>query len=783
MFKTIKSKIIILAVTNIMLALLMLAVVFYAGIFRMKMKQLMLQNYGYSINTFVQQIDDKVIRAIDNSKDLALLGSLYYKTDRSVPLTNKAIIKLFENYENSLGGGIWFEPYVVNKNQKRNCFYAYRDKNGKLVLDESFESEEYDYHNQGWYKQIMSQIDKEHDTAWSLPYYEDRGSKTMMITVGTGIFDGDKLVGLSTVDWELNTIFEEIKEMKPLEKGFNMYTKKEKIKDSFSLFASGKDNYIIASDDPYLDNDKLVGKTLDNIPWYRENLYYITYFKYHGKTYVPFVRNTINGMLLIVNIPKSEMFKDVDQFMSNMLIIMVSFLVIIPLLLYITLSRYIIKPIDKLTEIAEKISKGEDVKIKIEKPAEFAQLALTFDIMTKNIKIITKEREKINSELSVAKSIQSSSLPNIFPPYPDIKEFDILASMDPAKEVGGDFYDFYFIDKNGNFLFLIADVSGKGIPAALFMMTTKTLINNMFLLNCEPQKLINVINKKICEHNKEGLFITMFSGIVNIKTGKAYFVNCGHNKPLIRHKNGEFEYYDIDNNLPLGVFEDTKFNIVETNLQKGDIIFAYTDGITEAVNEEEQMYGEERLKESLNNVKTDDINEIVSNVKQNLKTYTAEAEQSDDITMICFKFNGNNEYTENTKTYKAIAKKENYKSFCDWLHGTLNEWETDKELFNKIDMCAEEIFANISFYAYGKNEGEITVSAKKEDNRIVLVFEDYGMTYNPLEKPDPDITLPPMKRQLGGLGIFMVKNMTKDMIYNRIDDKNQLTLIFDNPHA
>ena len=152
MFKTIKSK--FLVWTFVMLAVLMLAFVSYIGIFRMKMKQLMIQNYGNSINAFVQQLDDKVIRAVDNSKDLALLGSLYYKTDRSIPLTNKSIIKLFENYENSLGGGIWFEPYVVNKNQKRNCFYVYRNKNGKLILDEDFASDEYDYHNQGWYNMI-----------------------------------------------------------------------------------------------------------------------------------------------------------------------------------------------------------------------------------------------------------------------------------------------------------------------------------------------------------------------------------------------------------------------------------------------------------------------------------------------------------------------------------------------------------------------------------------------------------------------------------------------------
>ena len=773
MFKTIKSKILIL--TFVMLAVLMLVFICYVGIFRMKMKQLMLQNYSYSVNSFVQQINEKVIRAQDNSKDLALLGSLFYKTDRSVPLTNRAITKLFENYENSLGGGIWFEPYIVDKTQKRTCFYAYRNKNGEIVLDENFSSDEYDYHNQGWYKQIMGQINKENPMAWSLPYYENQGSRTMMITVGTGIFDGNKLIGLSTVDWELSSIFEEIKEMKPIERGFYLFKTKGRIKDSFSLFASGKDNYIIATDDPNLDNDKLVGKTLDNIPWYNDNLFHTTYFDYQGKKYVPFVKHTINGMLLIINVPKTEMFKDIDKFVFQIFIVIICVAVLIPLFLYTRLNKDIITPIDKLTQIARKIAKGQDITIKIEKPEEFAQLASTFDIMTKNIKTITKEREKINSELSVAKSIQASSLPNIFPPFPDRKEFEIFASMEPAKEVGGDFYDFYFIDKNDNFMFLIADVSGKGVPAALFMMTTKTLINNLSQVGYEPKELIKLINKKVCENNKEGLFVTMFSGIVNMKTGKTYFVNCGHNKPLIKHKNGSFEYLEIDNNMPLGVFDDLDFNITETKLEKGDIIFTYTDGITEAVNTNEEMYGEQNLEKSINETMSDDINEIVSTVKQNLKTYTENAEQSDDITMLCFKYNGED---FNKKVYNNIAKKENYKHFCDWLHGTLKEWNTNSELFNTIDMCCEEIFANISFYAYGENEGDIDVSAHKTADEIILTFTDSGMEYNPLKKPDPDINLPPMERPLGGLGIYMVKNMTKNVTYERVDGKNILTLIF-----
>ena len=775
MFKTIKSKILVLAL--VMLAILMLAFACYAGIFRMKTKQLMLQNYSFSVNSFVQQIDEKVIKMEDNSNDLALIGDLFYKTDRSIPLTNRAITKIFDNYRNSLGGGIWFEPYIIDKNQKRLCFYAYRNKQGNLILDEDFASEDYDYHNQGWYKQIISQIDKEHDTAWSLPYYEDLGSRTMMITVGTGIFDGDKLIGISTVDWALDSIFEEISEMKPIENGFSFFAKRERIKGSFSLFADKRHNYIIVSDDPFLDNGAVVGKTLDKIPWYRDNLEEITYFKYHDKLYTPFVKYLSNGMMLIICIPKTEMFKDIDKFMLNMIIVLIMSSFLIPTLLYEVLNKYIVDPIDKLIKIAQKISKGEEVKIKIEKPEEFAQLASTFDKMTSDIKTITKDREKISSELSIAKSIQASSIPNVFPPFPERNEFEIYASMESAKEVGGDFYDFCFIDDKDNFMFLIADVAGKGIPAALFMMTTKTLISNLAQLNYAPKELIKLINQKICSNNKEGFFVTMFSGIVNIKTGKSYFVNCGHNIPLIKHSSGEYEYIKIDNNIPLGVFEDANFSISEMQLEKGDIIFTYTDGVTEAMNNKDELFGEKRLSESLNKIKNiEDTKEIITALKQEIKNYTASTPQSDDITMLCFKYLGENNNMGNV--YNDSAIKENYKSFRNWLHKNLTDLNINKELFNDIDMCAEEIFANISFYAYPQKDGTIQALIEKIGSELILKFEDSGVEYNPLKKPDPDINLPPEERPLGGLGIFMVKNLAEKVHYERIDGKNLLTLVF-----
>ena len=761
MFKDIKRQMMVVVLSMFLALVTVLCI--YSYIFLRNTKALLIDSYSHSISVFAESINKDVLRIENNSEDLALMGSLFYKAGQDATIAKAAIKKIFENYENSLGGGIWFEPYVVDKNQKRFCIYAYRNSQDKVVLDETFNSEEYNYHNQGWYKQIISSVTKEHNTAWSLPYKENQGSEKLMITAGTGIYDdAGNLIGISTVDWEVNEIFQEISKMNPTA-------------NSFALFADKNHDYILVSNDPYLDNSNLTGKSLSNIPWYRGNLKQVTYHTYHHKKFIPYVKNLDNGMFLIINIPKLELFRSSMIHVGILSFILILISILIAGLLYNILKMYIIRPIDKLMLIANKISKGEDIHITIAKPEEFAELASTFDKMTKNIKTITKERERIDSELSIARSIQESSLPNIFPPFPDKKEFDIYASMQPAKQVGGDFYDFFFIDDE-NFMFLIADVSGKGVPAALFMMTVKTLISNIAQVGHSPKELIETVNRKICLTNKQGLFVTMFIGIVNINTGKITYINCGHNQPLIKTENNEYKYMETNSNIVLGAFDNTEFDVCESQLKAGDTIFAYTDGITEALNANDEMYGEERLLTCLNKYHNEDIQKLADNVKHDILEFTNSVPQSDDLTMLIFKYN--NQTLK--RIFKDMAIQENYKSFYTWLHDTCEEWKLNPELINKLDMCCEELYANITFYSYPPKTGIIEVTISKTTDKIILQFEDEGIPYNPLEKADPDITLPPEERPCGGLGIFMVKEMADDIKYQHIGNKNVLTVIFNN---
>ncbi len=764
MFNTLKSKIIIIVFS--MFITLVCVLTAFTCLYYRDTKYLMLEYVSKNVETQAQNINKELVKIEKNARSLALMGELYYKFDRNKSIAEKTVIQVFDNYPDSLGGGIWFKPYYITPEKEYDCIYVYRNKQGNIVTDYNFESQEYDYPQQSWYKEIMPHITKNHNIEWSSPYLEKIGSNSYMITAGVGIYDNNaKLVGISTVDWEIHAVVNAIQKIK---------NKLNLSNNCFALFAYPQKDYVIVSTDKFLDNDSIIGKSLKNVPWYNDNLINIIYFDYHGKKYTPYVKNLDNGMVFILCIPMWELFGKI--FISTIIlsIILLLLSVFLALMLYRVLSNNILKPIGKLIFIANKIGQGDNnIEIKIEKPKEFEKLASTFDKMTKDIKNITKERERIDSELAIAKSIQTSSLPDIFPPFPERKEFDIYASMIAAKEVGGDFYDFYFIDED-NFMFLIADVSGKGIPAALFMMTAKTLISNTSQMTKDPNELIELINQKICSNNKHGLFITMFAAIVNLKTGKMYCMNCGHNPPLIKQNDEEYKYLDIDANCVLGVIEDAQFKIYETQLHEGDIIFTYTDGVTEALNNQEEMYGEDRLLQCMNDCENDEIKEILNNVKDNVHKFTGAIPQSDDLTMLIFKY-GSNEL-ENKKAFASFATPINYKKFYTWLHEICNEWDLSEELTTKLDMCAEEIYANVQFYAYGEEKGMIEVSVTRKYGGIDVEFSDSGVKYNPLEKEDPDITLPPEERPVGGLGIFMVKQMADDVKYEYKDGKNILTI-------
>lgn len=340
----------------------------------------------------------------------------------------------------------------------------------------------------------------------------------------------------------------------------------------------------------------------------------------------------------------------IDRNIINMMGIFILVAFVMLIIVYqvaIRFSNKFVEPIEKLKDDVEIISKGQlDYKAKVIGNDEVSDLASSFNDMTTDIKsyindltTLTAERERNSAELSVATRIQVGMLPSDFPAFPNDKRFDIFATMNPAKEVGGDFYDFFKIG-NDHIAIVVADVSGKGIPAALFMSIGKALIKDHTFINRDLASVFRSVNNILCEENKENLFITAFEAVINLKTGKLTYVNAGHELPYI-YKNGKtWNAYEMKPGFVLGGMEDVNFAVGEMVLEKGDRIFEYTDGVTEATNVDNELYGMDRLKVALDTNKIKSVTELLPAVKGDIDKFVGTAPQFDDITMLCFEYRG-----------------------------------------------------------------------------------------------------------------------------------------------
>ncbi|MBD3878787.1 MAG: SpoIIE family protein phosphatase, partial [Quinella sp. 1Q5] len=312
-------------------------------------------------------------------------------------------------------------------------------------------------------------------------------------------------------------------------------------------------------------------------------------------------------------------------------------------------SAMFVKPIHELSDGVREIASGNlDKKLDIHTGDEIEHLATCFNAMTDELKAymanltkVTAEKERIATELDVAKDIQSGMLPKDFPTR---KDFELLATMKPAKEVGGDFYDFYFIDET-HLAITVADVSGKGIPAALFMVIAKTVLKNFMVSTHNREGLAEVVaaaNDKLCANNEAMMFVTAFVGALDLETGEFTFVNAGHNPPVIYHAaNNYCDFLDVKKNFVLGPMDGIPFVEQKINLEHGDLLFLYTDGVTEALNVKEEEYLPDRLIDFMNSTDcTKDLETLLRNVRGDLSKHVRGAEQSDDITMFALRFNG-----------------------------------------------------------------------------------------------------------------------------------------------
>jgi sigma-B regulation protein RsbU (phosphoserine phosphatase) len=403
---------------------------------------------------------------------------------------------------------------------------------------------------------------------------------------------------------------------------------------------------------------------------------------------------------------------------------------------------------------------------------EFARLSDGINATVGSLRdAIADEAARNDRDLATAKAIQESALPRSFPPFPEVDSFDIYASMNAAREVGGDFYDFFLLDDDRVCL-LIADVSGKGIPASLFMMAAKTEISSNIRAGMDLGIAMQTANWHLCQGNDAGMFVTVWAAVLDYATGELTYVNAAHNPPLLRH-GGKWEWLKERCGLFLGTFETAKYREERITLEKGDELFLYTDGVNEAFSVTEEQYGDDRLEEFLSAHADLHPHALVDAMRSELQTWAEGAEQSDDITMLSIEYGA---HPEATGSITLEATTENLTAALNLVRSELASRYCPITVQHKVDVALEELYVNVCTHAYAEQgePGKVRVDYvfNANPNSITVSLTDWGPAFNPLSHDDPSAPTSIDETPIGGLGLLMVKKSTDDLSYLRDGDAN-----------
>ncbi len=495
--------------------------------------------------------------------------------------------------------------------------------------------------------------------------------------------------------------------------------------------------------------------------------------------------------LILCEIDINNVVQEARRFLREYIFLMVMIMALLNIGFVYRMNKYIADPINDISEAARSYINDKNAGIldqphfqdlKVRSGDEVENLATTLADMEKeigeyirDIMTITRDRQRIASELDIAARIQEGMLPTVFPPFPDRHEFEIYAMMETAKEVGGDFYDFFFTDDD-HLALVIADVSGKSIPGALFMMMTKILIRNIApLIGNDPAAILARLNESVMENNKAEMFVTVWLGILEVPTGKLTAANAGHEYPCVRKNGGPFTLFQDPHGLVVGAMEDISYKNYELDLEPGDSLFLYTDGVPEAEDPDSRQFTTDRMLETLNADPEADPEHLLQNIRSEVLAFSQNADQFDDITMLTLRYFGTMTRKNEITTDALLEKIPEVTAFID---GILEEHMCPMKVQMQIDIAVDEIFSNIARYAYGSNVGTatVTVDIEPDPKTVVITFSDSGKPFDPLSNKDPDTTLSAEKRGVGGLGVFLVKKTMDHVAYEYRGGRNILTI-------
>lgn len=542
------------------------------------------------------------------------------------------------------GSAVAFEPSIDGRFQNPYAPYYYRTRSGTDFIDLA---DNFEYTYRDWF-QIPRELGK---TEWSEPYFDEGGGNILMATCSVPFYETinnqKRFSGIVTADISLKRLTDIVSSIKILKTGYGFLLSRT------GTFLAHPRQDIIMNESLFSLAEARGSRELRDIGrrMTAGESGLISFQTITGvQSWVYYVPLQHVGWTLGVVFPKGEMLADIRRLtlatagigIGGILLLMIAVIVI---------AKSISNPIQALAAASDKISAG-DFETQLPKPRsrdEVGLLTRDFRVMRDSLKDHIKQltettaaRERMESELKIAHDIQMSILPKTFPPFPTRDEFDLFALISPAREVGGDFYDFFQLNES-LLCFVIGDVSGKGVPAALFMAVTKTLIKSFAKEGITPEEILSHVNEELAEDNDACMFVTLFCGVLNTQTGEIRYANAGHNPPMIVKKDGAMKWLPRAKSLVAGAMPGIRYEGEIFLLSPGDSLFLYTDGVTEAMNHADDLFSEDRLEKDLSGSADLKIKDAISNIMDSIQRFSGETPQSDDITMMMLRYSGSRE--------------------------------------------------------------------------------------------------------------------------------------------
>ena len=623
--------------------------------------------------------------------------------------------------------------FVPGYNKRHELFapYCYRESGTGEIKLKSLATTQYDYPSQEWFTKPI-----ELDTGyWSEPYIDEGGGEMLMTTYSLPLRDSKgNVAAVITADISLDWLNELVGNISVYPNAYSVLLSR-----SGQIMVCPVETLVMNTSIQDLQRNSLAGnETFNDISHSMLSGHYGNRrIKHQGVTsQIYFAPVERTGWSMSIVIPENEIFAGIRR-----IGVIVKLLQILGIVMLILLLRSVAKRQYKY-------------------------------------KMLNEQKERIEGELQIASAIQMAMIPKIYPPYPEREDIDVFGQLTPAKEVGGDLFDFYIREEK--LFFCIGDVSGKGIPASLYMMVTRALFRTISAHESSPDKIMSNLNDIMSQDNESNMFVTLFLGVLDLPTGRLHYCNAGHDAPILIGNTGA-GMLPVDSNLPVGVMPEWKYSLQESVIDPDTCIFLYTDGLTEAEDLEHRQYGMTRIKELTQQLQqngTFSPTVIINRMTDAVHLFVGNADQSDDLTMLAI------QYTLHQKDFKFqrsltltndIKRIPRLNAFID---DVCNANGIDMSESMQINLALEEAVSNVINYAYPTGtKGDITIEAKSNGEKMFFIISDTGTPFDPTARPAVDTTLSAEDREIGGLGIHLIRKIMDHINYERTDGHNVFTLI------